>query len=597
MRLPLAALLLATAVPLVGAAPLPQSRPPVAKVSADARFEQLGREFLRDYAAEHPVFATGLGDHRHDARVEDLSAAGRARDAALLRRYQARLATVTRARLTREHQVDAALLANDLAYRLWTLEESRDWAWDPQGANEAISGSLYLLAARDFAPWPDRLRSATARMERIPAMYAQMRASLDPARVPAIFATTVRDQNAGTLQIAEGMLAPHRGTLPRAEAARFDRALARLKVAVAAQQRWLDTVLLPQARGDFRLGAARYDRKLAFALQTTLTRPEIKARAVRAAADTRAEMYAIAQTVLSGRASAPPLPGRPTPAEQQKAIEAALELTYATAPARDALMDASRAALKQATDFVRAKGLVSVPDTPVAIIEMPKFRQGVAVAYCDSPGPLERHLQTFFAISPIPASWTDTQARSFLREYNGYMVHDLAIHEAMPGHYLQIDHANRYPSPLRAVLSSGPFVEGWAVYTEGVMADAGYLDGDPLFRLTVLKMRLRSITNTLLDIGVHTEGMTEAQAMDLMTRGAFQQEREAAGKWTRARLSSVQLLSYFTGYAEHLDLRRAAEAREGPRFDVKRYHDAVLAHGSPPVKYVRALMFGEPIVQ
>ena len=236
-----------------------------------------------------------------------------------------------------------------------------------------------------------------------------------------------------------------------------------------------------------------------------------------------------------------------------------------------------------------------MPDTPVQIIEMPKFRQGVAVAYCDSPGPFEKQLGTFFAVSPIPEDWSDAQAESFLREYNDYMIHDLSVHEAMPGHYLQIAHANEYPSMLRAVLASGPFIEGWAVYAEGMMADQGYLNGDPLFKLTVLKMRLRSITNTLLDIGIHTEGMTEAQAMELMMQGAFQQEREAAGKWTRARLSSTQLLSYFVGYSEHLELRAAAEKREGAAFDLKRYNDAVLAHGSPPVRYVRALMLGEAI--
>ena len=580
MRLAVALLL---ATPLIGAAP-----PPAATATPDARFAQLGADFLRDLAAAHPGYATYLGDHSHDGEVDDLSAAGRARDVAMIRGYQARIAAIPRAALTRENQVDAALLSHELAYRLWSLEVLQDWRWDPQGANEAISGSLYLLAARDFAPWSDRLRSATARMERIPAMYAQMRGSLVPARVPAIFATTVRDQNAGTLQIAEGMLAPHAGELNAADRTRFDRALAGLKVAVADQQHWLDTVLVPQAKGDFRLGAALYDRKLAFALDTNLTRQQIKARAVKAAADTRAEMYALARQVIGAD-----LPAQPTPAQQQAGIEAALQLTYATAPARAEVLPTTTAAIKQATDFVRARGLVTVPDAPVGVIEMPKFRQGVAVAYCDSPGPLERQLGTFVAVSPIPDKWSDTQATSFLREYNRYMIQDLAVHEAMPGHYLQLAHANA-SSPLRAVLASGPFIEGWAVYTEKVMADAGYM-ADPLFKLTVLKMRLRSITNTLLDIGIHTEGMTEAQAMDLMTRGAFQQEREAAGKWTRARLSSTQLLSYFTGYAEHLDLRRAVEVREGARFNVKRYHDAVLAHGSPPVRYLRALMLNEKV--
>ncbi|WP_230768938.1 DUF885 domain-containing protein [Sphingomonas sp. Leaf4] len=582
-------------VALMALAPLARALPAVAQGGAAGDFARLSAAYLAGMARLHPGYATALGNHAHDGEVEDLSAAGRARDAAFLRATLDELGRIDRATLSRDDQVDAALLDNDLRYQLWTLEVLQPFAWDPQGANGTISGGLYALAARDFAPWPQRLRSATRRMEQVPAMYAQMRDTIVPARVPAIFATTVAKQNGGILQIVDTMLSPHKDTLPRGDRARFDRAVATLRGAVAEQQRWLDTMLVPAAKGDFRLGTALYDQKLKFALVSPLSRGEIKARATRAAADTRAEMYALARTVLRGRPTAPPTPARPTPAQQQKAIEAALEMTYARRPNRNQVMAKARATLATATAFVREKKLVRVPATPVEIIEMPKFQQGVAVAYCDSPGPLEKHLGTFYAVSPIPADWSDAQATSFLREYNDYMLHDLSIHEAMPGHYLQIAHSNENKSILRAVLSSGPFVEGWAVYAEGMMADADYLDGDPLFKLTVLKMRMRSITNALLDIGIHTEGLTEATAMDMMMRGAFQQEREAAGKWTRARLGSTQLPSYFVGYSEHIDLRRDAERRDGTKFDLMRYNDAVISHGSPPVRYVRALMFGEPI--
>jgi uncharacterized protein (DUF885 family) len=332
-----------------------------------------------------------------------------------------------------------------------------------------------------------------------------------------------------------------------------------------------------------------------FALMSTMTRSELKAKATEAAAQTRTQMYALARQILAGKSDAPPLPGNPSAAQQQAAIEAALEIGYAKRPARAELMDAAKATLATASDFVRAKGLVTMPRAPVKIITMPKFQQGNAVAYCDSPGPLDKGQDTFYAISPIPDDWTDAQATSFLREYNNYMIHDLSIHEAMPGHWLQIDHANQDKSILRAVLSSGPFVEGWAVYAEGVMADENYLDGDPLFKITVLKMRLRSITNTLLDIGIQTEGMTRDQAMDLMMKGAFQQEREAAGKWVRAQLSSTQLLSYFSGYEELMAMREEAKKRSGAKFDLKTYHDAVLAHGSPPARFVRQLVFDLPV--
>ena len=262
--------------------------------------------------------------------------------------------------------------------------------------------------------------------------------------------------------------------------------------------------------------------------------------------------------------------------------------------------EAAKKTLATATEFTREKGFVGMPSGPVQIITMPKFQQGVAVAYDDAPGALERDQPNFFAISPIPESWSDAQAQSFLKEYNIYMLHELSIHEGVPGHYLQLDHASRNPDLLRAVLQSSPFIEGWAVYSERLMAEHGYLGGRAtvdgrLFELTMLKMRLRSITNTLLDIGMHTEGMTRDQAMKLMMDGAFQQESEAAGKWVRAQLSSVQLLSYFTGYEEHLALRARRRSAGATSSTSATYHDDVLSFGSPPVKYARALLFDLPV--
>jgi uncharacterized protein (DUF885 family) len=563
--------------------------------AADAAFATLARRFLDGFARLNPSYATSLGDHRFDDRVGDMSTAGRERGLAFARQVLAELGRIDRSRLSRDNQIDAALLDNNLRYWIWTDERLRSWAWDPQIYNEAAGGALYSLAARDFAPWPVRLRSAIARMEGIPALLAQARSHLVPARVPEIFATTVAKQNGGIVSIAEDMLAPHRSELGEADARRFDAALAKLKAAVAEHQQWLDEVLVPNAKGDFRLGPELYDAKLRFALASPLSRAEIKQRAARALVATRAEMYAVARRALAGKAGSPPLPDKPTAEQQQKAIEAALELSYARRPSRDGVEAKAVETLAQATAFVRERQLVSLPDSPIRVITMPKFQQGVTGAYCDSPGPLEKHLGTFYAISPIPEDWTDEQATSFLREYNDYAMHDLSIHEAMPGHYLQLAHANRHGSTLRAVLASGTFIEGWAVYGQGMMADEGYLGGDPLFRLTMLKLRLRSITNALLDIGIQTEGMSREQAMELMTKTAFQQEREAAKKWVRANLTSAQLPTYFVGYSEHVELRAEAERRRGADFDLKAYHDEVLSHGSPPVRYVRALMFGEPV--
>jgi len=566
-----------------------------ADAAQDAQFAALSKRALDTWMQLSPVGATQIGDHRFDGQIDDLSAAGRQKSLDASKSLLAELEKIDVAKLSRENQVDAAILRNQLQSDIWSSEVLQSWAWDPQVYNNVAGSALYGLMAREFAPLPQRLQSATERMEKIPQIFAQARENLDPARVPLIHAQTVAKQNKGILSIVDSFIVPHLGELAPAEAARANAAIEGLKKAVAEQQEWLDKTLVPNAKGDFRIGAEKYDQKLKFALLSSLSREDIKQRAEAELKRVRADMYGIARTVLKDKPGAPELPEQPSDEQQQKAIEAALELAYAQHPARDKVVDDAKAALKSATDFVREKDLVTLPDAPVDVILMPEFQRGVAVAYCDSPGPLDKNLATFFAISPIPDDWSEQQSESFLREYNSRMIHLLSIHEGIPGHYLEGWHSSKFPSTLRSVLRSGMFAEGWAVYTEKMMTDAGYLDNDPLFRLVQEKFYLRTIANAILDQGVHVDGWDREKAMHLMTHDAFQQESEASGKWVRAQLSSAQLPTYFVGVQEHFDTRKAVEQKLGDKFNLKAYHDQVLSYGAPPVRFVRELMLDQPI--
>ncbi|MDQ7761038.1 DUF885 domain-containing protein [Xanthomonas sontii] len=563
--------------------------------AADASFAALSKRAVDTWMQLSPVGATQTGDHRYDSELDDLSAAGRQKSLDASKQLLAELDKLDTTKLSRENQVDAAILRNQLQSDIWNSEVAQGWATDPQVYNGLAGGAIYGLMAREFAPLPERLKSATARMEKIPALFAQARANLDPARVSEISAKTVAKQNRGILSIVDSFIVPHIQELPQADAQRLQAAIEGLKKAVAEQQTWLDQTLVPNAKGDFRLGAEKYDQKLKFALNSSLSRADIKQRAEAELSRVRQDMYGIARTVLKDKPGAPALVDAPSDEQQQKAIEAALELAYAQHPARDKVVEAAKASLADATDFVRKKDLVTLPDAPVDIILMPEFQRGVAVAYCDSPGPLDKNLKTFYAVSPIPDDWNAQQADSFLREYNSRMIHLLSIHEGVPGHYVEGWHSAKFPSTLRGVLRSGVFAEGWAVYTERMMQEQGYLDNDPLFHLVQLKFYLRSIANALLDQGVHVDGWSKEQALHLMVHDTFQQQSEAEGKWVRAQLTSAQLPTYFVGVQEHLDLRKAMQDKLGDKFNLKAYHDQVLSYGAPPVRFVRELMLDEPI--
>lgn len=563
--------------------------------AADAAFADLSKRALDTWMQLSPVSATQIGDHRYDSEIDDLSAAGQQKTVAAYKALLGELDKIEVAKLGRENQVDAAILRNQLQSEIWNAEVLQSGKWDPQLYNGLAGSAIYGLMAREFAPLPERLKSATARMEKLPAIFAQARENLDPARVPKIHAETVAKQNKGILSIVDTFITPHIGELPQADQQRLQAAIDGLKKAVDEQQTWLDKTLVPNAKGDFRIGAEKYDQKLKFALNSSLSRQEIGERARAELKRVREDMYGIAQTVLKDKPGAPEMPAQPTDEQQQKAIEAALELAYADKPARDKVVDDAKAALEQSTAFVREHDLMTLPDAPVDIILMPEFQRGVAVAYCDSPGPLDKNLKTFYAVSPIPDDWSDKQVDSFLREYNSRMIHLLSIHEGTPGHYLEGWHSAKFPSTLRAVLRSGLFAEGWAVYTERMMQEQGYLNNDPLFHLVQLKFYLRTISNAILDQGVHVDNWDREKAMHLMTHDAFQQESEASGKWVRAQLTSAQLPTYFVGAQEHYDTRKAMQDKLGDKFNLKAYHDQMLSYGAPPVRFARQLMLDQPI--
>ncbi|WP_164229793.1 DUF885 domain-containing protein [Stenotrophomonas maltophilia] len=563
--------------------------------AVDAAFTDLSKRALDTWMQLSPVSATQIGDHRYDSELDDLSAAGQQKTVAAYKALLGELDKIEVAKLGRENQVDAAILRNQLQSEIWNAEVLQSGKWDPQLYNGIAGSAIYGLMAREFAPLPERLKAATARMEKLPAIFAQARENLDPARVPKIHAETVAKQNKGILSIVDTFITPHIGELPQADQQRLQAAIDGLKKAVDEQQTWLDKTLVPNAKGDFRIGAEKYDQKLKFALSSSLSRQEIGERARAELKRVREDMYGIAQTVLKDKPGAPEMPAQPTDEQQQKAIEAALELAYADKPARDKVVDDAKAALEQSTAFVREHDLMTLPDAPVDIILMPEFQRGVAVAYCDSPGPLDKNLKTFYAVSPIPDDWNEKQVDSFLREYNSRMIHLLSIHEGTPGHYLEGWHSAKFPSILRAVLRSGLFAEGWAVYTERMMQEQGYLNNDPLFHLVQLKFYLRTISNAILDQGVHVDNWDREKAMHLMTHDAFQQESEAAGKWVRAQLTSAQLPTYFVGAQEHFDTRKAVQEKLGDKFNLKAYHDQVLSYGAPPVRFVRQLMLDQPI--
>lgn len=552
---------------------------------ADAEFQKLASEYIEARLNTHPEEATELGDHRFDAELTDYSAEARAEELAAQKAFLAKLNSfggVTE--LTGANSVDFRILKENVEGEIFSLEEMKEAEWNPLVYNTSLANGLYLLIARDFAPVEQRIPNIAKRMEGIPTVIAQAKANLKNS--PRIFTETAIEQMQGAVTFVREGLGP---VLDRAPQMKKEIAPLQEKTAVALEEykKWLETDLLSRSDGDFRIGAEKFRKKLRFSLASDLSAEEIMKRA---RADLAATQTAIYETALPLYKKYFPDADAATLKDKKKVTIGVLDKLAEQHPNDDTIVGYAQKTLRETTEFTKAKNLITVFDQPLQVIVMPEFKRGQGIAYCDSPGPLEKNGETFYAIEPTPASWTAERKESFYREYNNYMVQDLTIHEAMPGHFLQLAHANRFRAPtlVRAIFRSGTFIEGWAVYAEQFMAEAGY--GGAEVKIQQLKMRLRVICNAILDQGIHVTNMSEQEALDLMMKEGFQQEGEAVAKWKRARLSSTQLSTYFVGATEHLELRERAKTKPGKAFDLKKYNDSVLSFGSPPAKYVRELL-------
>ena len=551
----------------------------------DDEFEKIAKDYIETHLSSHPEFATELGDHRFDGVLTDYSPETRARALANAKQVHEALKKFDDDKqLTGPNQVDVRILRDNVESEIFRLEELREADWNPLVYNQSLANSLYLLVARDFDSAQKRIPNLRQRMDGIPNVIKQAEANLqDP---PRVHTETAIEQIQGAINLVRNGLDP---LLNQAPQLRKDLAPIQEKTAKALgdYKKWLQEDLLKRSDGNFRLGAEKFRKKLRFALASDLSMEEIRKRAD---ADLQQTQAAIYETALPLYKKYFPKAAEKTLADKHSVTAAVLNRLAQEHQDDNTVVSYAQKVVGEATDFVKQRNLVFIPAVPLEVIAMPEFKRGVAIAYCDSAGPLEKNPKTFFAVSPTPKDWTKDKKESFFRENNNYFIRDLTVHEAMPGHYLQLAHSNEFKAPtlVRAIFQSGTFIEGWAVYCEQMMAEQGY--GGPEVKMQQLKMRLRAIANAILDQSIHAGNMTEEQAMDLMTKATFQEQGEATLKWKRARLTSTQLSTYFVGVSEHLDLRAASQKKFGKDFDLKKCNDQVISYGSPPVKYVRELM-------
>jgi hypothetical protein len=553
----------------------------------DHKFQQLADEFLEGFYQAHPVWATHIGVHKYDDLIDDYSSEAVQAEIMRLRFILDKMQSIDITKLNLTNQVDYRILENEINYQLLRYEELLPFENSPVMYSYLMGGAINSLITREFAPLHDRLRSMMGRLKRISSVVRQARTNLkNPSEVQV---RTAIKQNQGNINLIKNELPKVLERLPGMKdslAYPMNAALGTLR----GYQEFLEKDLLSRSDGDFRLGKKLFEKKLRLTLQSDLPPGEVLRRAEAEMVVVRKRMFKLAQPLFAKM-----FPGRRLQEKgkdmENRVIGEVLDEIAKDHPQKDELLAVCRQNLQEQEQFVREKELVNLAGiNPLEVDWTPEFSRGVAVAGLDSPGPLDKDLKSFFRVQPIPKKWTKEEEESFLREYNNYMLKDLCIHEAMPGHYVQGYYDNQFPSLIRTIFGNGAFIEGWAVYCERMMVRAGYLDYDPRMELTQLKMYLRAVINAILDAKIHAGDMTREEAIRLMTEDGFQEKSEAEGKWVRACLTSAQLSTYFVGLQEVLDLEKAYRQKVGENFSQKEFNQKLLSYGSPPVRILKEIM-------
>jgi uncharacterized protein (DUF885 family) len=557
------------------------------KGAEDQKFKALVDEFLDAYFKDSPVSATYIGEHKYDGLLDDFSPEAIQAEQSQLKQFLEKMGAIDTTKLNDTNRVDFKILENEIFSQLLQNEELKSWEKSPVMYNYVVGGAINSLITRDFAPWDERLKNVLSRLKQIPRLLEQAQANLkEPSEINT--SRAIR-QNKGTINLIKNDLPKVLEEAPDLK----DSLIAECQKVVSAledYQKFLESDLLPRSKGDFRLGKELYEKKLRYTLQSDLSSDEIVKRAEQEFTRVRKRMYDIAL----------PLHNKLFPTHKHKEsgeqlesviVKEVLDEIAKDHPQKDELLAVCRQIMKDLVDFVKEKNLVDLSGiNPLEVDWEPEFSRGVAIAGLDAPGPLDKNQKSFYRVSPIPYDWTKEQVESYLREYNNYMLVDLSVHEAMPGHYVQLYYANQFPSLVRAIFGNGPFIEGWAVYSERMMVNAGYMGFDPRYELQQLKMYLRAVINAILDAKIHAGNMTKEEAIELMTEGGFQEMSEAEGKWVRALLTSTQLSTYFVGIQEVLDLEKDYREKMGDRFSQKEFNQELLSHGSPPVRFLREII-------
>ncbi len=552
-------------------------------------FAEFKLEFLEELWSIYPNYGVYVGYYKYDDLLTIPDDENEMREIIFEEKTLKTLSTFDDKKLNSSNATDLALIRNQIESAKWYRDFFRSSEWDPSSYN--VAGTFGLILNTEYKPLDERLLAILKRIEKVPAYY---QAAIENIQTPTKEHTELAiQQNKGALGVFEKSIpeALKSSTLSEADKARFKQPLESAIAALNHYIEWLGEKRKNIEDGgarDFRIGEALYEKKFKYDIVSDYSAKELYQKALAAKQNLHQEMSRLTSLLWPKY-----FPDSKMPEAELIAIKQLIDHLSVKHISRDKFVDEVKRQMPIIEKYIIDNDLLEMdPTRPLVVRETPEYQRGFAGASVDAPGPYDATANTYYNVTPLD-HYNEQQAESYLREYNHWILQILNIHEAMPGHYTQLVHANKSPSMIKSILGNGAMIEGWAVYSEKMMLESGYGNNEPEMWLMYSKWNLRVVVNTILDYSIQVLGMSEKEGLDLLMNEAFQERTEAEGKWRRATLSQVQLTSYFNGFSEIYAFREELKVKLGDKFKLKEFHNKFLSYGSAPVPVIRRLMLAE----
>ncbi len=545
------------------------------KIDPAADFNNLVDKYFDSYFQLNPTNATSAGFHQYDNQLEDYSAAGRERETRELKDFLRKFQEVDRSKLPPDTAADLDWVMSSIHSELLELENIQMWRKDPDSYTSGVSNSIFLIMKRNYAPPEERLRSAIERERQIPKALEAARQNLQ--NPPKIYTEIALEQLPDETDF-------FRKDVPEAFSAVKDpKLLAEFKAsnqavidAFASYQTFLHDSVLPQANGDFRLGPDNYRKKLLYDEMVDIPLDRLLEIGYADLHRNQQEMKALAAKID---------PNRPL-----QEVLADLQKDH---PAPDQLLQAFRDDFGGLRQFIAQKKIITIPDgTPPVLEDTPPFMRATTSASIDTPGAYEtKDRKALFNVTTPDPKWPADRTEEWMKGFNNSMIPGTTIHEVYPGHFVQFLWINQSKSKIRKLIACGSNAEGWAHYSEQMMLDEGYGNGDPKLRMGQLEDALLRNARFIVGIQMHTGNMTLEQAKQFFVQEGYQPPAMAELE-TKRGTSDPTYLVYTLGKLEILKLRADYEKMRGKDFSLLEFHDRLMQQGGVPLKIIRKAMLG-----